>query len=198
MIEFLFYSLKLAVCLFVLYLPYQFLFKKTTFFHWNRVYLLGAILFSLVLPFQIFQVELISPSENINQLVHTLEDIRQLPENNFEIERQLPPTGNYKPFEANETNLKPFKSENSDQGISLKKFFKSHWMTICYLIGFSISLLSFISRLLGIFLLIRRNETINRHAFYEVSLEGNQQQVFSFFNYIFFNRKLFPANTQET
>ncbi|MBX2840696.1 MAG: M56 family metallopeptidase, partial [Flammeovirgaceae bacterium] len=70
--------------------------------------------------------------------------------------------------------------------------------TICYFCGFIIFFLSLISKLIGVFLLIRRNETINHHDFHEVSLNGNQHQVFSFFNYIFFNRKLFPANTQET
>jgi hypothetical protein len=44
------FLLKASICLLVLYLPYLVLFRRTTFFVANRVYLLSAILFSFILP----------------------------------------------------------------------------------------------------------------------------------------------------
>ncbi len=44
------YLLKVSVCLLVLYTPYLLLFRNTTFFRANRVYLLLTLIFSFVLP----------------------------------------------------------------------------------------------------------------------------------------------------
>jgi hypothetical protein len=44
------FLLKVSVCLLVLYLPYLALFRRTTFFVANRIYLLSAIIFSFILP----------------------------------------------------------------------------------------------------------------------------------------------------
>ncbi|MFM9840306.1 MAG: peptidoglycan DD-metalloendopeptidase family protein [Cyclobacteriaceae bacterium] len=44
------FLLKVSVCLLVFYLPYLMLFRRTTFFVANRIYLLSAIVFSFILP----------------------------------------------------------------------------------------------------------------------------------------------------
>jgi hypothetical protein len=44
------FLLKASICLLVLYLPYLVIFRRTTFFVANRIYLLSAIIFSFILP----------------------------------------------------------------------------------------------------------------------------------------------------
>ncbi|MFH0894798.1 MAG: M56 family metallopeptidase, partial [Bacteroidota bacterium] len=43
--------LKTSVSLILLFLIYKLLFQRVRFFEWNRAYLLGSIIFSLILPF---------------------------------------------------------------------------------------------------------------------------------------------------
>ena len=44
------YLFKVSICLLVLYIPYLILFRNTTFFQVNRLYLLLALIFSFVIP----------------------------------------------------------------------------------------------------------------------------------------------------
>ena len=44
------YLLKVSICLLILYIPYLILFRNTTFFAANRLYLLLSLIFSFVIP----------------------------------------------------------------------------------------------------------------------------------------------------
>src|SRR5690606_29320704 len=48
---FILYLLKLSVSLAVVFLFYQFVLRKLTFYNWNRWYLLGYTLLSFITPF---------------------------------------------------------------------------------------------------------------------------------------------------
>ncbi|WP_020529461.1 M56 family metallopeptidase [Flexithrix dorotheae] len=198
MTEFLYYSLKSAICLVCLYLPYQFYFRKTTFFQGNRIYLLGAILFSLVLPIQIFQIQIGSDAEKLHKLVHSIEDFQLESGKNSE-NKIVPPQKNKDQLnKIDEITEMPFIQESAPEERQTTTLFKNNWLSILYFSGFGIFLISLLFRLLGIFRLIKKNEKVNQKGFIEVKLNGNEKRVFSFFNYVFFNRTLFPTGTQET
>jgi len=64
------YSLESAFCLAVLLLPYLAWFRKTTFYQWNRFYLLGAVSFSLLAP--LVNIEIGTTTSKVPQLTETL------------------------------------------------------------------------------------------------------------------------------
>ncbi|NJM81026.1 MAG: hypothetical protein HC854_18025 [Flavobacterium sp.] len=68
--DFIYYSVQTICIQLVFLIVYQFLFAKETFFNWNRFYLLGSFILSLVLP--VLYVPLV---ENYNQVVQLKEII---------------------------------------------------------------------------------------------------------------------------
>ncbi|UZR95210.1 M56 family metallopeptidase [Chondrinema litorale] len=183
MIDFLFYSLQLSVCLVLLYLPYHFIFKKTTFYEWNRFYLLGAVLFALLAPLGDFQVRL-SVSEDVQSLRTTFS------ESNIFTEKE---------GEFLDKSLSEQVSVTSpEQSISAKPNIKTdiantdtNWLLVVYFAGIGLFALLYFLRLLKLFLLIKKGKQYQHQNFTEVQLSGESKQVFSFFGFIFLNRTQF-------
>ena len=183
MIDFLFYSLQLSVCLVLLYLPYHFIFKKTTFYKWNRVYLLGAVFFALLAPLGDFQVRL-SVSKEVQSLTTTFSESNIFPGK----EREFLD----KSFDENATvTLR-------EQSISTKPNLKTdtattdiNWLLVAYFTGVAIFALLYCLRLLKLFLLIKKGKQYQHRDFTEVGLSAESKQVFSFFGFVFLNRTQF-------
>jgi beta-lactamase regulating signal transducer with metallopeptidase domain len=72
------YILKSGVCLSLFYLFYRLLLSKETFYRFNRIALLGILVFSLLLP--LIEVTK-APQNEINQAVLTIEQLLVMAEN---------------------------------------------------------------------------------------------------------------------
>ena len=75
------YILKSGVCLSLFYLFYRLLLSKETFYRFNRIALLGILVFSLLLP--LIEVTK-APQNEINQAVLTIEQLLVMAENHQE------------------------------------------------------------------------------------------------------------------
>ncbi|WP_298237730.1 M56 family metallopeptidase [uncultured Algibacter sp.] len=135
--------------------------KKETFFNWNRIYLLGTALLSLIIPF----IKLNSLKNVISQ-----EYIISLPEIIIGATNQA---------EVNSIQLSPIVIAN-------KSFWS--WELLFYL-GLGIAALFFVFKLVKILILLYRNPKQKDGNLYIVSLFGSNT-AFSFFNYIFLGDNL--------
>ncbi len=85
MIDFILFSLKSGLCLILFYAFYRFVLSKETHVKRNRIYLLAAILFSLVLPFINFTIEneeLAKANQVVWEFENTIQDQFVIEESN--------------------------------------------------------------------------------------------------------------------
>ncbi|WP_372645891.1 M23/M56 family metallopeptidase [Ancylomarina sp.] len=128
MTDFILYSIKSGLCLALFYGFYQLVLAKETHVKRNRIYLLAAILFSLVLPSINFTIEH-DKLAKVNQVV-------------WEFENSI------------EDQLLVVDSDSSQETI----FDSTFWMTLLYSLGVLTILGRLILNLVSIFKIIRANE----------------------------------------
>ncbi|MEM1135264.1 MAG: M56 family metallopeptidase [Bacteroidota bacterium] len=193
MFPFLFYSLQVAICLGVLYLLYHLLLKGTTFHHWNRLYLLGAIIFSLLAPLGEFKIP-IAPLAN-DKFINLVEGIN----------RPLQPTTEriaISPNENRETFYQPITQHKQqlhqavNQSLPSLKV-KINWWVLAYFSGFVIAFGLFLFRLGKVFIIYSRGVKKKGEGFTEVHVPFRDKQVFSFFGFIFLNKEHFSEKEYE-
>ncbi|MEM1135262.1 MAG: M56 family metallopeptidase [Bacteroidota bacterium] len=192
--NFLFYSLQVAVCLGVLYLLYHWMFRGNTFHQWNRLFLLGAIIFSLLAPLGDFEVHITTPI-NIDGLVNTIEETN-LPSQSLAESLGVSSNGNSDALSQPITQHKQQLGQAVNQPLpSLKA--KINWWVVAYLFGFAIALGLFFIRLGKVCLLGWRGIKTKQDGFTEVHVPFRNKQVFSFFGFIFLNRELFSVKEYD-
>ncbi|SFU65053.1 N-acetylmuramoyl-L-alanine amidase [Pustulibacterium marinum] len=148
------YAIQITIASGFLYLIYFFLLRKEKSFHFNRFYLLGSVMLSLVLPFISIQLE---------------NDLVQLPRIITEVQTSL------QQFSGLEENL---------QKQTVAVFQQEHgvdWLVYIYIGITSIFLIRFFWQLFSIFKLMLESE--KRAGFRSIS-NPKHQYPFSFFHYI--------------
>ncbi len=177
--SFIIYLIESSICLAIFYLLFHFFLRKDTSFISNRFYLVGTLIFSLIIPLLNFQISTTNQTiQYIQTQPHRVIEsvIYQLVVNDFkenEIKSTIDP--------ESKTNLaddEPYISEK----ISLLNIFVG-----IYLIGVSISLILFILNLFRLFKLVQGNQVLDEKKYRLVEIESNASP-FSFLNYIFINR----------
>ena len=185
------YALQSAVCLLFLYLPYHFIFKKTTFYKWNRFYLLGAVLFALLAPLGDFQVRL-SVSEDVKSLTTTFSEPNIFSEEKADVVMEVSDENLSVTLLEQAVSEKPnIKTDiaNTEAIWSVTKAIK--WLSFAYFAGVALFALLYFLRLLKLFLLIKKGKQNQHQDFIEVGLSTESKQVFSFFGFVFLNRTQF-------
>ncbi|MDD4108524.1 MAG: M56 family metallopeptidase [Prolixibacteraceae bacterium] len=148
-------SLTIFSIIYVLFL------RKETFFRINRLFLLGAVLFSVILPLLKFNV--------------------------FELQPVLLPEITVTPYR---NLIESVTIYGQDLSVSVENAVLSAKMLIwIYMAGVSVLLINYMIRIIRIAILIQKNQVINTGRINLVMLE-NECSPFSFFNYIFVSRQL--------
>ena len=148
-------SLTIFSIIYVLFL------RKETFFRINRLFLLGAVLFSVILPLLKFNV--------------------------FELQPVLLPEITVTPYR---NLIESVTIYGQDLSVSVENAVLSAKMLIwIYMAGVSVLLINYVIRIIRIAILIQKNQVIKTSRINLVILE-NECSPFSFFNYIFVSRQL--------
>jgi len=148
-------SLTIFSIIYVLFL------RKETFFRMNRLFLLGAVLFSVILPLLKFRV--------------------------FEQQSVLLPEITVTPYR---NLLESVTIYGQDLSASVENAVLSVRMLIwIYLAGVFLLLINYLIRLIRIVILIQKNQVIKSGRFSLVILE-NECSPFSFYNHVFVSRQL--------
>ena len=151
-----------GVSLTIFTLVYILFLRKETFFMLNRIYLMVAVLFSVLLPFVHFQVNSALPSVMLGEVTVTAMRYQNLLQTVTVYGTKL--SGAF---------------EQTIQSIGLIRFI--------YLLGTAIFLLLFLFRLLQITSLILHNESERKNGIRIVKIDRDTTP-FSFFNFVFINR----------
>ena len=152
-----------GISLIIFTLVYLLFLRKETFFVLNRIYLMAAVLFSVLLPFLHFQVNSALPSVMLGEVTVTAMRYQNLLQTVTVYGTKL--SGTF---------------EQTIRSIGLIRFI--------YLSGTAFFLLLFIYRLLQIISLIMHNESERKEGIRIVKIDRDTTP-FSFFNFVFINRK---------
>jgi len=106
------YSIKVAICIMILYICIKAFLSKETFFHFNRITLLTGVLGCLLIPFIYIEIE---EASTLHQPMQTLESVISIKESNVPIQELN--TDNYT-YTLPETNQNHSISKKSTLSIS--------------------------------------------------------------------------------
>jgi len=163
---FIIYLIEVSICFALFYSVYV-LFKSDTFYYLKRYYLLFTALISLVIP----QL----PSSNLSSYTEQFiikEPIQELGDITF-----------HDTFEKVVIGQIPENIYSSGKNFSLLSL-----LGIIYLIGFLYFLYRLLNNLFHIYQLVRHNEKVKDENF-KIIILSNDYPTFSFFNFIFLNKK---------
>ena len=156
------FMLESGISLAIFALVYLLFLRKETFFVLNRIYLLGSVCFSILLPFIHFQVISEMPSVMLDEVTITAKGYQNLLQTVF----------------VYSTNLSGA-IEKAIQSIGLIRFI--------YILGTAIFFLVFLYRLLQIAALIMNNESELNNGLRIIKIDRDTTP-FSFFNFVFISR----------
>ena len=156
-----------GVSLIIFTLVYLLFLRKETFFMLNRIYLMAAVIFSVLLPFIHFQANSAMPSVMLGEVTVTAMRYQNLLQTVTVYGTRL--SGTF---------------EQTIRSIGLIRFI--------YLSGTAIFLLLFLYRLLQITLLILNNESERKNGIRIVKIDRNTTP-FSFFSFVFISRNYFDS-----
>ncbi|MEN8116961.1 MAG: M56 family metallopeptidase [Bacteroidota bacterium] len=206
MIKFLIYLFESGMCLTLLFLVYYFFLRKETYFTFNRIYLLGILVFSLLFP--VIHLSFTLPeSEVLESRVEEISKFRNYYENLIALTDPDYANSFTKPFQENTSD--EFEDEFGTESLSrssdlsttitdlnTEKNKTGFWASVNWssllLILYLLGILFFTVRLILLFRWI--NQTINK---YGLTFENGVKMVkmdeevppFSFFRFVFLNRE---------
>ena len=151
-----------GISLAVFALVYLLLLRKETFFVLNRIYLLGSVCFSMLLPFIHFQVFSEMPSIMLDEVTITATGYQNLLQTVFVYSSTISGA-----------------IEKTIQSIGLIRFI--------YILGTAIFLFVFLYRLLQITALIMNNESNLKNGIRIIKIDRDTTP-FSFFNFVFIDK----------
>ena len=151
-----------GISLAIFALVYLLFLRKETFFGLNRIYLLGSVCFSMLLPFIHFQVNSGMPSVMLDEVTITATGYQNLLQTVFVYSTTLSGA-----------------VEKAVQSVGLIRFI--------YLLGTTVFLLVFIYRLLQITALIMNNESELKNGIRIIKIDRDTSP-FSFFNFVFISK----------
>lgn len=155
------FLIESAISLTFFAMVYMLILRKETFFGLNRMFLLGSLLFSVVLPFM--KIRIYEPDPVM------LSEVTVTPYRNM--------------LEAVTVYSRDF-SGSVEQAVLSAKF-----LVFIYLLGLLVFTARFLVRIIHIFILIRKNPVVRLDGFYLVTLPGNAAP-FSFMRYVFAGKEV--------
>lgn len=160
------FLLESSICLLIFAAFYKLFLEKLTFFQWMRFYLTGSLVLSVTIPLLNIPVAYHTGIPTNNSLISGIDRLMnlQLPENNQQIMEVVPDKTNY-------------------------LLFLSYAAIICYFLIVTVKLVQLARKLLKIKNLISSNGKTKELDYWLVST-NIPLQAFSFFRYIFINRKI--------
>jgi biopolymer transport protein ExbD len=211
MLKFLIYLFESSFCLSILYLVYILFFRKETYFNFNRAYLLGAMLFALLIPVIHINIKV----DDLNDIESRVQEIGKFRTSYEQIISWLDPdfesSGyqyvNYADFEGNdlETNYSEaiggkgnvHHSLGNNSYIENKKN-KSIWNPLNMILWiYFIGIVLFSGRLFLLFFwlfrTIKNNHIIEKNELKVVQL-NEDVPPFSFLRYVFVNQSAVSTN----
>jgi len=171
------YLIKSAISLGLLLLFYHLVLEKESIYKFNRFYLLGAVIFSLIVPFMASPFSDTFIPVNTNLTVYG--EQAQVIITELEADSHLTET-------SHSTETAPI--EHQSQPIN--------WLFWIYLTGIMLFFGRFIRQLINFGKLIRNNQVIDQGYYHIVLLDG-KSQPFAFLNYLFVPKGSYINKTIE-
>ena len=212
---FLLYLLESSLCLTILLGVYFLFFRRETYFHFNRIYLLGLMIFSLLIPI----VHVSISSERIEVLESSVSEIQQIksyysrliamtdPEFDFS-DRQSSYFEAFEDFSSKHQLNKSSSSTIQSGGEEAQNlvFTSDHdrkskfpWIQFIlwiYLTGIALFFFRLVSLIIWLMKTKKNNSCIRMGRFIIVQLE-EEMPPFSFFRYVFVNKEVYDRGDFE-
>ncbi|MCT4637721.1 MAG: M56 family metallopeptidase [Bacteroidales bacterium] len=199
------YLFETTLCLSVMFVVYIIFLRKETYFNFNRIYLAGILILSLIIPsvrisLNVDNLETIEkPFSNISKIrsyytgliFMTDPEINDSPyieyiEAIFEDDNEIPASEiNIIADSTNNIDI----SENSIEKVGTKRTNIALIITIAYLTGIILFVIRLFILLSGLYITIKRNRVIKHNKYRIVQLNGDTPP-YSFFRYIFVNKDI--------
>ncbi len=192
MIHFMIYLLETGICLSLLYLAYWLFLRKETYFNFNRIFLVGSIALSLLVP--LLHVTVLVPrGSSLEQTASGIEKVRDSYE---EMIRMINADYGTEPGARHSADglNSGFDSASGEEGsspteadqvvASKSKISFSKVLLILYICGVVWFLARFVYLVFRLYLLAKRNRVSQQDGFRMVEIE-EQISPFSFFRFLF-------------
>jgi BlaR1 peptidase M56 len=199
MLKFLLYLLESGICLTILFLVYMVLFRKETYFQFNRIYLISIIFFSALLPFMHFNFN-IDDANKYESYFTKLGQIKTTYEHVFDSTK--PQEYNLADQEDDNLNLETISNDSNKSkvnntslkpNLTVKKWSFTHIIFLIYSLVAFFLITRFIVLLNWIIKTVR--ESVHENHFNYSIVKVNQDVApFSFFNFIFINENSVDSN----
>jgi hypothetical protein len=192
MIHFMIYLLETGICLSLLYLAYWLFLRKETYFNFNRIFLVGSIALSLLVP--LLHVTVLVPrGSSLEQTASGIEKVRDSYEEMIRMinaDYGTEPGARHSADGLNSGLTSAAGEEGSspteaDQVVASKsKISFSKVLLILYICGVVWFLARFVYLVFRLYLLAKRNRVSQQDGFRMVEIE-EQISPFSFFRFLF-------------
>ncbi len=192
MIHFMIYLLETGICLSLLYLAYWLFLRKETYFNFNRIFLVGSIALSLLVP--LLHVTVLVPrGSSLEQTASGIEKVRDSYEEMIRMinaDYGTEPGARHSADGLNSGLASAAGEEGSspteaDQVVASKsKISFSKVLLILYICGVVWFLARFVYLVFRLYLLAKRNRVSQQDGFRMVEIE-EQISPFSFFRFLF-------------
>ena len=205
--HFLTYLIETGICLTLLYLAYWLFLRKETYFNFNRLFLVGSLLLSLLVP--VFHLNMTITEEGrlsdtasgIMKFRHSYEDLVKMIEADFGAEPGRMHSGknaDRAPQLTEEMGVIPseamLKDNDKGKGSSMRNFLQriniSRLILVIYISGVLYFLVRFVYLVIRLTVLAKRNVVTRREGFRIVEIKEDISP-FSFFRFLFLNRASF-------
>ena len=197
MLRFLIYLFETGLCLSLLYLAYWVFLRKETYFNFNRLFLVGSLALTLIIPllhlnFLIPQgSSLEHPARDIERFQSAYEEMIRLIDADFGVEpgaKHSIGERNFVPPEVGEEGKIP--GESLTGKAEARRFPISNVLLIIYIGGVIYFLARYLYLVIRLYLLARKNKVIRQKGFRMVEIEEDISP-FSFFRFLFINNASF-------
>jgi len=186
MAKFLIYLFESGLCLTLFYLGYIIFFRKETYFTFNRVYLIGAMVLALIMPLSSVSIDSIQSSIlsetifKVGQFRSYYEELILLTDPDYAVSHENDKLSTFFAGSKSETALR---QEQKKSSFSLIKVFY-----YAYLIGLLFFMVRLIALMIQLARTIHRNQTIKEKD-YTLVLLSDEVPSFSFLRWIFINKE---------
>ena len=170
------YLLKSGLCMGILLLFYHLILEKESMYRFNRFYLLGALIFSLAVPFLTSPIQWQMPDTDRNAFSSSFQIDAPDP---IQVYESAP---SFHATPAPITDLKPW--------------YFTHWLLIIYSMVTVILMVRFLAQLMNFNRIIKRHPVVSWDG-YQIVLLLQNSLPFTFFNYLFVSAESYHASDIE-
>ncbi len=194
MAKFLIYLFESGLCLTLFYLGYVMFFRKETYFTFNRIYLIGAMVLSLLMPLISVSVDSVQSkmlSETIikvSQFRSYYEELVLLTDPDYAVSHEDNKTSTF--FGAKQKGKELRQNQKKSSYSLIKIFF------YIYLIGLFFFILRLVVHIFQLAQLIHKNQAIKEKD-YTLVLLSDEVPSFSFMRWIFINKEVLTNSEFE-